>query len=141
MKKFVDSLHAVHTSRLQCQYFTPGLTRLLTSITLRRYYPRSMGSWAEPPANRYTSSGRSNTSRFRAEGFECQSRVCDRICRAEESGVRYIMHRFLPLKNSPTKTRSSDKLLDFFQYHIHSADDHYVRWKWAVGSVAMWDNR
>ncbi|KAI0158581.1 alpha-ketoglutarate-dependent sulfonate dioxygenase [Pestalotiopsis sp. NC0098] len=35
----------------------------------------------------------------------------------------------------------SDKLLDFFQYHIHSADDHYVRWKWAVGSVAMWDNR
>ncbi|KAM0810157.1 putative TauD/TfdA-like domain-containing protein [Seiridium cardinale] len=35
----------------------------------------------------------------------------------------------------------SDKLLDFFQYHIHSADDHYVRWKWTVGSVAMWDNR
>ncbi|KAH8646908.1 alpha-ketoglutarate-dependent sulfonate dioxygenase [Xylariales sp. PMI_506] len=35
----------------------------------------------------------------------------------------------------------SDKLLDFFQYHIHSADDHSVRWKWAVGSVAMWDNR
>jgi hypothetical protein len=36
---------------------------------------------------------------------------------------------------------ATDKLLDFFQYHIHSADDHYVRWKWAVGSVAMWDNR
>lgn len=35
----------------------------------------------------------------------------------------------------------SDKLLDFFAYHIHSADDHYVRWKWEVGSVAMWDNR
>ena len=34
-----------------------------------------------------------------------------------------------------------DKLLDFFDYHIHSADDHYVRWKWTVGSVAMWDNR
>ncbi|ROV87823.1 hypothetical protein VSDG_09599 [Cytospora chrysosperma] len=35
----------------------------------------------------------------------------------------------------------SDRLLDFFAYHIHSADDHYVRWKWSVGDVAMWDNR
>lgn len=34
-----------------------------------------------------------------------------------------------------------DKVLDFLTYHIHSADDHYVRWKWSVGSVAMWDNR
>ncbi|KIH87968.1 alpha-ketoglutarate-dependent sulfonate dioxygenase [Sporothrix brasiliensis 5110] len=39
------------------------------------------------------------------------------------------------------KKVESDKLLDFFQYHIHSADDHYVRWKWEVGSVAFWDNR
>ncbi|KAF4764186.1 hypothetical protein HAV15_000500 [Penicillium sp. str.  len=39
------------------------------------------------------------------------------------------------------KKLESDKVLDFLAYHIHSADDHYVRWKWAVGSVAMWDNR
>ncbi|GAB1209279.1 hypothetical protein APSETT445_008051 [Aspergillus pseudonomiae] len=39
------------------------------------------------------------------------------------------------------KKLESDKLLDFLSHHIHSADDHYVRWKWAVGSVAMWDNR
>ncbi|KAJ4289098.1 hypothetical protein N0V90_011440 [Kalmusia sp. IMI 367209] len=39
------------------------------------------------------------------------------------------------------KKAESDKLLDFANYHIHSADDHLVRWKWAVGSVAMWDNR
>jgi hypothetical protein len=39
------------------------------------------------------------------------------------------------------KKAESDRLLDFFVYHIHSADDHAVRWKWAVGSVAMWDNR
>lgn len=38
------------------------------------------------------------------------------------------------------KKEESDKLLEFFRYHIHSADDHTVRWKWAVGSVAMWDN-
>ncbi|KAJ5898799.1 hypothetical protein N7495_003543 [Penicillium taxi] len=39
------------------------------------------------------------------------------------------------------KKVESDKVLDFLAYHIHSADDHYVRWKWAVGSIAMWDNR
>ncbi|KAI9039354.1 TauD/TfdA dioxygenase family protein [Aspergillus affinis] len=39
------------------------------------------------------------------------------------------------------KKLESDKLLDFLSYHIHAADDHYVRWKWAIGSVAMWDNR
>jgi sulfonate dioxygenase len=38
------------------------------------------------------------------------------------------------------KKEESDKLLEFFRFHIHSADDHYVRWKWAVGSVAIWDN-
>lgn len=39
------------------------------------------------------------------------------------------------------KKYESDKLLDLFHFHIHAADDHYVRWKWQVGSVAMWDNR
>jgi sulfonate dioxygenase len=39
------------------------------------------------------------------------------------------------------KKVESDKLMDFFYTHMHTADDHYVRWKWAVGSVAMWDNR
>ncbi|KAH8803498.1 alpha-ketoglutarate-dependent sulfonate dioxygenase [Xylogone sp. PMI_703] len=35
----------------------------------------------------------------------------------------------------------SDALMNFFRWHIHSADDHYVRWKWEPGSVAIWDNR
>jgi alpha-ketoglutarate-dependent taurine dioxygenase len=38
------------------------------------------------------------------------------------------------------KKAESDQLLQFFKLHIHSADGHYVRWKWAVGSVAIWDN-
>jgi sulfonate dioxygenase len=38
------------------------------------------------------------------------------------------------------KKKESDNLLQFLGYHIHSADDHYVRWKWEVGSVAVWDN-
>lgn len=46
-----------------------------------------------------------------------------------------------PTSFNPSNIRSIDKLLDFFAYHLHSADDHYVRWKWEVGSVAMWDNR
>jgi alpha-ketoglutarate-dependent taurine dioxygenase len=38
------------------------------------------------------------------------------------------------------KKAESDALLQFLNLHIHSSDDHYVRWKWAVGSIAMWDN-
>ncbi|KAG0645086.1 alpha-ketoglutarate-dependent sulfonate dioxygenase [Hyphodiscus hymeniophilus] len=38
------------------------------------------------------------------------------------------------------KKAESDALLQFLNLHIHSADDHYVRWKWAVGSIALWDN-
>jgi sulfonate dioxygenase len=51
----------------------------------------------------------------------------------------YCSNRFIGI--AELKKAESDKLLDFFNFHIHSADDHYVRWKWAVGSVAMWDNR
>jgi sulfonate dioxygenase len=42
---------------------------------------------------------------------------------------------------APRLLTGTDSLLSFIDHHIHSADDHYVRWKWAVGSVAMWDNR
>ncbi|CAI4212043.1 unnamed protein product [Parascedosporium putredinis] len=45
------------------------------------------------------------------------------------------------VRTHPVTGLKALNLLDFFSYHIHSADDHYVRWKWAVGSVAMWDNR
>jgi hypothetical protein len=38
------------------------------------------------------------------------------------------------------KKAESDALLQFLNLHIHSADEHLVRWKWAVGSVALWDN-
>ena len=38
------------------------------------------------------------------------------------------------------KKSESDALLQFLNLHIHSSDDHYVRWKWEVGSIALWDN-
>ena len=39
------------------------------------------------------------------------------------------------------KKAESDKLYEFFIQHLEGAADHQVRWKWEVGSVAMWDNR
>lgn len=39
------------------------------------------------------------------------------------------------------KKAESDKLYEFFMQHLEVAMDHQVRWKWEVGSVAMWDNR
>jgi sulfonate dioxygenase len=38
------------------------------------------------------------------------------------------------------KKAESDAIMQFLNLHIHSSDDHYVRWKWAVGSIALWDN-
>ena len=38
------------------------------------------------------------------------------------------------------KKAESDALLQFLNLLIHSSDDHYVRWKWEVGSIALWDN-
>jgi alpha-ketoglutarate-dependent taurine dioxygenase len=37
------------------------------------------------------------------------------------------------------KKVESDKLYEFFVNHLNA--DNQVRWKWEVGSVAMWDNR
>ncbi|RDL36130.1 Uncharacterized protein BP5553_06742 [Venustampulla echinocandica] len=39
------------------------------------------------------------------------------------------------------KKAESDALLQFLNLLIHSSDDHYVRWKWEAGSIALWDNR
>jgi alpha-ketoglutarate-dependent taurine dioxygenase len=39
------------------------------------------------------------------------------------------------------KKAESDKLYEFYVNHLNEAVDHQVRWKWEVGSVAMWDNR
>ncbi|OBT83513.1 hypothetical protein VE02_07381 [Pseudogymnoascus sp. 03VT05] len=39
------------------------------------------------------------------------------------------------------KKTESDALLQFLTLLIHSSDDHYVRWKWQPGSIALWDNR
>ncbi|KAL2829640.1 taurine dioxygenase [Aspergillus pseudoustus] len=39
------------------------------------------------------------------------------------------------------KRYESDKLLELLFTHIHTAQDHTVRFRWAKNSVALWDNR
>ncbi|KAK0667332.1 putative alpha-ketoglutarate-dependent sulfonate dioxygenase [Cercophora samala] len=55
---------------------------------------------------------------------------------ALSDAMKFVLARFAELKKY-----EGDKVLDFLNYHIHAADDHYVRFKWEVGSVALWDNR
>lgn len=38
-------------------------------------------------------------------------------------------------------SKESDKLLELLEYHVNSADEHTVRFRWEAGSVAVWDNR
>ncbi|KAJ6072357.1 hypothetical protein N7467_010442 [Penicillium canescens] len=103
-KRFLDGLHAVHTSRLQ--------------------YDTILDLWGagpnRPPIDTHHPAVRTHP-----------------VTKLKALNVNPgFVTGFAELKKV-----ESDKVLDFLAYHIHSADDHYVRWKWAVGSVAMWDNR
>ncbi|OQD97670.1 hypothetical protein PENSOL_c011G10093 [Penicillium solitum] len=103
-KRFLDGLHAVHTSRLQ--------------------YDTILDLWGagpnRPPIDTHHPAVRTHP-----------------VTKLKALNVNPgFVTGFAELKKL-----ESDKVLDFLAYHIHSADDHYVRWKWAVGSVAMWDNR
>ncbi|KAL2001890.1 hypothetical protein VTN02DRAFT_1045 [Thermoascus thermophilus] len=104
MKKFVEGLHAVHTSRHQ--------------------YDTILDLWGtgpnRPPIDTHHPAVRTHP----VSGLKALNVNTGFVTGFAE------LNKF-----------ESDKLLDFFAYHIHSADDHYVRWKWEVGSVAMWDNR
>ena len=104
LKGFVDTLHAVHTSRLQ--------------------YDTILDLWGVGPNRPPIDSHHPAVRTHPVTGLK-----------ALNVNPGFVT-AFAELKKV-----ESDKLLDFFQYHIHSADDHYVRWKWEVGSVAMWDNR
>ncbi len=119
---------------------------LLISET-RRYHTRPLGSRPQPSSDRYPSSSSPHTSSHRAQGTQRKRGLRDRFCRVEEGRERYdiIFSLHTPEARKTWLTNPlmwfEDKLLDFTNFHIHSADDHLVRWKWSVGAVAMWDNR
>ncbi|KAH9996639.1 alpha-ketoglutarate-dependent sulfonate dioxygenase [Xylariaceae sp. FL0662B] len=104
MKKFVEGLHAIHTSRLQ--------------------YDTILDLWGVGPNRPPIDSHHPAVRTHPVTGLKALN-----VNPGFVTGFAEL------------KKYESDKLLDFFQYHIHSADDHCVRWKWDVGSVAMWDNR
>lgn len=103
-KKFLDGLHAIHTSRHQ--------------------YDTILDLWGVSPNRAPIDTHHPAVRTHPVTGLK-----------ALNVNIGFV-DGFAELKKA-----ESDKLLDFLTYHIHSADDHYVRWKWAVGSVAMWDNR
>ncbi|GKT52173.1 alpha-ketoglutarate-dependent sulfonate dioxygenase [Colletotrichum spaethianum] len=104
MKRFVDKLHAVHTSRLQYD----------TILDLWGVGPN------RPPIDTHHPAVRTHPV----------------------TGLKALnVNPGFVTGFAELKKHESDKLVDFFAYHVHSADDHGVRWKWQVGSVAMWDNR
>ncbi|KAG4222480.1 hypothetical protein PC116_g29046 [Phytophthora cactorum] len=104
MKRFVEGLHAIHTSRLQ--------------------YDTILDLWGVGPNRPPIDSHHPAVRTHPVTGLKALN-----INTGFVTGFAEL------------KKHESDKLLDFFAYHLHSADDHTVRWKWEVGSVAMWDNR
>ncbi|KIW73313.1 hypothetical protein PV04_01444 [Phialophora macrospora] len=104
LQKFVEGLHAVHTSRLQYD----------TILDLWGVGPN------RPPIDTHHPAVRTHPV----------------------TGLKALnVNPGFVTGFAELNKKESDNLLQFFEYHLHAADDHYVRWKWAVGSVAMWDNR
>lgn len=120
-KKFIDGLHAVHTSRFQC------LSYLLLAIFENANFcldDTILDLWEAPVSRPPIDTHHPAVRTHPVTGLKALN-----VNPGFVSG-------FAELKKA-----ESDKVLDFISYHIHSGDDHAVRWKWEVGSVAMWDNR
>lgn len=87
MKKFVEGLHAVHTSRLQCK-------KELNMVTAKNnrhrwYHNRSLGRFTKPRPIWYSSPSSQNAPCYRPQGSQCQPRLRHRVCRVEEVRVRW----------------------------------------------------
>lgn len=104
MKKFLEGLHAVHTSRLQ--------------------YETILDLWGVGPSRAPVDTHHPAVRTHPVTGLKALN-YNGGFCTG-----------FAELNKL-----ESDKLIDFLQLHIHMADDHLVRFKWAPGSIAMWDNR
>ncbi|KAH8130344.1 alpha-ketoglutarate-dependent sulfonate dioxygenase [Trichoderma asperelloides] len=104
MKKIVENLHAVHTSRLMYETMCDMWHQTPNRPPLDTHHPAVI-------THPVTGLKALNVNIGWCDGFA-------ELNKAE-----------------------SDALMNFFRWHIHSADDHYVRLKWAPGTVAIWDNR
>jgi sulfonate dioxygenase len=123
LKRFVDGLHTAHTSRLQCKLNSLSVSLLSNNTHLTSTDDTILDSWQvgpnRPPIDTHHPAVRTHPV----------------------TGLKALnINNGFVTSFPELKKEESDKLLEFFRFHIHSADDHYVRWKWAVGSVAMWDN-
>jgi sulfonate dioxygenase len=108
MKRFVDGLHTAHTSRLQCTCTSPPFNTVITN----NLDDMILGSWQvgpnRPPIDTHHPAVRTHPV----------------------TGLKALNVNNGFVTSFPgLKKEESDKLLQFFRFHIHSADDHYVRWK------------
>lgn len=121
MKRLLEGLHAVHTSRLQYEttivsIASPAASWLQLTFCPQDYFgdePRRPPIDTHHPAIRthpVTGLKSLNVNLAYCTGF------------------------------AELKKAESDALMQFLNLLIHSSDDHYVRWKWQPGSIALWDN-
>lgn len=91
-KKFLDGLHAVHTSRLQCQHPIPlrSAKKPLTKTPNRWHNPRPLGRRSKQTTHRHPPSRRSNAPSHRTESPEREQRVRNRVCRTQETGIGLV---------------------------------------------------
>ncbi|KAH7090419.1 alpha-ketoglutarate-dependent sulfonate dioxygenase [Paraphoma chrysanthemicola] len=104
LRRFVEGLHAVHTSRLQ--------------------YDTILDLWGVGPNRPPVDTHHPAVITHPVTGLKALN-----VTNSFVTGFAEL------------KKKESDNLLQFIEYHINSAVDHQVRWKWEKGSVAMWDNR
>jgi hypothetical protein len=86
MKRFVEGLHAVHTSRVRVILTRKKHDINIVAVAIR-HYSRPLGNRAESSSHRYPSSSCANPSSDGTQGCQREPRLCNWVCRVEKGGV------------------------------------------------------
>lgn len=122
MKKLLEGLHAIHTSRLQYD------TTIVSAQSSLKRFGRERNSLSQDYYNDSPNRPPIDTHHPAIRTHPVTGLKALNVNLAYCTG-------FAELKKA-----ESDAVLQFLNLHIHSADEHLVRWKWTPGSIALWDN-
>ena len=123
MQAFLDGLSAWHSSGVTTSIY-PHYTDISSPVRSQHVYDSVLNHWGAKPPARPVETLHPVVTTHPVTGYKLLNLNSGFVTRID--GL---------------KRYESDKLLELLFTHIHTAQDHLVRWRWEKNSVALWDNR